>query len=93
VLPFGDRHTPCHHLQLPRLEQGTHVKISARNTLPGIIRKIEPGAINAEATLELAPQLSVVSAITVDAVKSLNLRVGERAYAVIEASGVMVAVD
>jgi molybdate transport system regulatory protein len=69
------------------------VKISARNTLPGIIRKIEPGAVNAEVTLELAPQLIVVSVITLDAVKSLNLKVGDRAYAVIKASSVMVAVD
>jgi molybdopterin-binding protein len=69
------------------------VKISARNTLPGIIRKIEPGAVNAEVTLELAPQLVVVSVITLDAVKSLNLKVGERAYAGIKASSVMLAVD
>jgi len=69
------------------------VKISARNTLPGIIRKIEPGAVNAEVTLELAPQLIVVSVITLDAVKSLNLKVGGRAYAVIKASSVMVGVD
>jgi molybdopterin-binding protein len=69
------------------------VKISARNTLPGVIRKIEPGAVNAEVTIELAPQLNVVSIVTLDAVKSLNLKVGERAYAVIKASSVMVAVD
>jgi molybdopterin-binding protein len=69
------------------------MKISARNTLPGIIRKIEPGAVNAEVTIELAAQLTVVSIITLDAVKSLNLKVGAPAYAVIKASSVMVAVD
>ena len=69
------------------------MKISARNTLPGIIRKIEPGAVNAELTIELAPQLTVVSVITLDSVKSLDLKVGGRAYAVIKASSVMVAVD
>jgi molybdate transport system regulatory protein len=69
------------------------MKISARNTLPGIIRRIEPGAVNAEVTIELASQLTVVSVITLDAVKSLNLKVGEPAYAVIKASSVMVAVD
>ena len=69
------------------------MKISARNTLPGIVRKIEPGAVNAEVTIELAPQLVVVSVITLDAVRSLNLQVGGRAYAVIKASSVMVAVD
>jgi molybdate transport system regulatory protein len=69
------------------------MKISARNTLPGTIRAIEPGAVNAEVTLELAPGLTVVSIITMDAVKSLNLKVGGRAYAVIKASSVMMAVD
>jgi molybdopterin-binding protein len=69
------------------------MKLSARNALPGIIRKIEPGAVNAEVTIELAPSLTVVSVITLDAVNSLNLKVGGRAYAVIKASSVMVAVD
>ena len=69
------------------------MRLSARNSLPGVIRKIVPGAVNAEVTIELAPQLDVVSIITLDAVQSLNLKVGERAYAVIKASSVMVAVD
>jgi molybdopterin-binding protein len=69
------------------------MRLSARNALPGVIRTIEPGAVNAEVTIELAPGLTVVSVITLDAVKSLNLKVGERAYAVIKASSVMVAVD
>ena len=69
------------------------MRLSARNSLPGVIRKIVPGAVNAEVTIELAPQLDVVSIITLDAVKSLNLKVGARAYAVIKASSVMVAVD
>jgi molybdopterin-binding protein len=69
------------------------MRLSARNSLPGIVRKIEPGAVNAEIIIELAPQLSVVSVITLDAVRSLNLKVGDRAYAVIKASSVMVAVD
>lgn len=69
------------------------MKISARNTLPGIVRRIEEGAVNAEVTLELAPQLSIVSIITRDAVRSLGLKVGDRAYAVIKASSVMVGTD
>jgi molybdate transport system regulatory protein len=69
------------------------MKISARNMLPGIVRKIEPGAVNAEVTLELAPNLSVVSIITLAAVRSLQLKLGDRAYAVIKASSVMVGTD
>jgi molybdate transport system regulatory protein len=69
------------------------MKISARNTLPGTVRNIEEGAVNAEITLELAPKLSVVSIITMEALKSLKLKVGDRAYAVIKASSVMIGVD
>jgi molybdate transport system regulatory protein len=69
------------------------MKISARNTLAGTVRKIELGAVNAEVTLELAPNLTIVSIITIDAVEGLKLKVGDRAYAVIKASSVMIGVD
>jgi molybdopterin-binding protein len=69
------------------------MKISARNMLPGTIRAIVPGSVNAEVTLEVAPDLMVVSIITNDAVRGLGLKVGQRAYAVIKSSSVMVAVD
>jgi molybdate transport system regulatory protein len=69
------------------------MKLSARNALPGIVRKIEPGAVNAEVTIELAPGLKVVSVITLEAANGLQLKVGDHAYAVIKASSVMIAVD
>jgi len=69
------------------------MKISARNKLPGVVKKVKPGAVNAEVTLELAPGLEVVSVITLDAVKSLGLKKGKIAYAVIKASSVIVGVD
>jgi len=69
------------------------MKISARNRLPGTIRHIEVGAVNTEVTLEVAPGVQVVSVITKDAVESLGLEVGQRAYAVIKASSVMVGID
>ena len=69
------------------------MKISARNTLPGIVRKIEEGAVNAEVTLEIAPDIRIVSMITLDAVRSLRLKPGDRAYAVIKASSVMIGID
>jgi molybdopterin-binding protein len=69
------------------------MKLSARNTLSGIVRQVQPGAVNAEVVIEIAPSLNIVSVITLDAVKSLKLKVGDRAYAVIKASSVMIAVD
>ena len=69
------------------------MKVSARNALPGMIRKIERGAVNAEVVIEVAPGLQITSVITLDAVDNLKLKVGDRAYAVIKASSVMIGVD
>lgn len=69
------------------------MKLSARNSLKGIVRNIDKGAVNAEVTLELAPGLTIVSVITLDAVESLGIKVGGTAYAVIKASSVMIGVD
>jgi molybdopterin-binding protein len=69
------------------------MKLSARNSLPGVVRSIEQGAVNAEVTIEIAPGLRVISIITLDAIKNLQLKVGSRAYAIIKASSVMIAVD
>jgi molybdopterin-binding protein len=69
------------------------MKLSARNSIPGTVRKIDMGAVNAEVTLEVAPGITIVSIITMDAVKRLGLKQGSKAYAVIKASSVMVGVD
>jgi molybdopterin-binding protein len=69
------------------------MKISARNTLKGTIKKIVSGAVNSEITLEVAPGVEVVSIITKASVESLSLTEGKEAYAVIKASEVMIAVD
>ena len=69
------------------------MKVSARNTLPGVVKSIKRGAVNAEVTLEIAPGLNVVSVITLDAVRSLGLNKGKIAYAVIKASSVIIGID
>lgn len=69
------------------------MRTSARNSLPGIVRKIEMGAVNAEVTLEIAPGINIVSMITADSVATLGLKEGQKAFAVIKASSVMVGVD
>lgn len=69
------------------------MKLSARNVLKGKVVKIVKGAVNSEVTLELAGSVQVVSIITNSSVKSLGLKKGKDAYAVIKASSVMMAVD
>jgi molybdopterin-binding protein len=69
------------------------MKISARNTLKGKVKHIEPGAVNAEVTVELPGGMEIVAIITKKSVAELGLAVGKPAYAVIKASSVMLAVD
>jgi molybdopterin-binding protein len=69
------------------------MKLSARNVLRGTIRKVEIGAVNAEITLEIAPNVQVISIITADSVAGLDLSEGKTACAVIKATSVMVAID
>jgi molybdopterin-binding protein len=67
--------------------------ISARNTLKGSIKRIQPGAVNSEVIVELADGLEVVAIITKESAERLNLAAGKVVYAVIKASDVMIATD
>lgn len=69
------------------------MKISARNTLVGKIVEIHEGPVLTEVTIETAAGEKIVSSITTTSAKNLGLKVGGKAYAVIKASSVMVAVD
>ncbi len=69
------------------------MKVSARNSVKGTIKKVEIGAVNAEITIEISPGVELVSIITKTSAEALGLTVGKEAYAVIKSSDVMIAVD
>lgn len=68
------------------------MKISARNQLKGTIVEIAKGATTAHVKLDVGGTI-VTSAITNAAVDELKLAVGQKAYAVVKASDVMIAID
>ncbi|AZO77644.1 MULTISPECIES: molybdopterin-binding protein [unclassified Bosea (in: a-proteobacteria)] len=68
------------------------MKISARNQLKGTIVEIVKGATTAHVKLDVGGTI-VTSAITNAAVDELKLAVGQKAYAVVKASDVMIAID
>jgi molybdopterin-binding protein len=68
------------------------MKISARNQLKGTITEIVKGATTAHVKLDVGGAI-VTSAITNAAVDELKLAVGQKAYAVVKASDVMIAID
>lgn len=69
------------------------MKLSARNQLKGKVVEIKEGAVNCVVVIETDHGEKIVSSITMDSMKSLGLKVGKEAYAVIKASNVMVGVD
>ncbi len=69
------------------------MKLSARNTIEGTIIAIVEGPVSTEVTIETAAGEKLVASITTTSAKNLGLKVGGKAYAVIKASNVMVAVD
>ncbi len=69
------------------------MQLSARNQLKGTIKEIETGAVNAVIKLDIGGGNIISAAISMDAVKSLNLAVGKEAYAVIKSTSVMVGVE
>ncbi len=69
------------------------MKISARNTLKGKVKKITTGLVNSEVVVELPGGMEVVSVITKTSAEALGLKEGKEVYAVIKATSVMLAVD
>ena len=69
------------------------MKLSARNVLKGKVKSVKPGVVNAEVTLQLPGKIELVSVITKESVKNLQLKKGKTVYAVIKSSSVMIAID
>jgi molybdopterin-binding protein len=69
------------------------MKLSARNVLAATVKTVTPGAVDTEVVVELAPGIEIVSIITKKSAETLALEPGGKAYAVIKASSVIIAVD
>jgi molybdopterin-binding protein len=67
------------------------MKISARNALKGKVTAIKKGAVMAQVTVDVGNGNHVVSAIFVDSVEDLKLKVGDNVLAVIKSTDVMIA--
>jgi len=63
--------------------------LSARNLLKGKVKDVKKGQVMAEVTIEVAPGVDVVSAITTSSVDRLGLAVGKDVEVVIKATSVM----
>lgn len=69
------------------------MKISARNTLKGTVKKMVHGMVSSEVTVELPGGIEIVSVITKTSAENLALAKGKEVTVVIKASNVIIAVD
>jgi len=69
------------------------MKLSARNQLRGKIVGMTKGQTTAHVRIDLGGGVTVTASITNEAVDELKLKKGEKAYAVIKATDVMVGLD
>lgn len=67
-------------------------RFSAGNRLEGRVRQVQPGAVNAEVTVETASGLQVVAIVTQHALDELGVEVGGPVTALVKASDVVLAV-
>jgi molybdopterin-binding protein len=66
------------------------MKLSARNILPGKVVAVTKGSTTAHVKLELASGLTIMSAITNEAVDDLAIKVGDTVSAIVKSSDVMI---
>jgi|TARA_R110002033_G_scaffold29007_1_gene65153 molybdate transport system regulatory protein len=67
--------------------------ISARNQLPGVVELVQQGNVNSEIFVKLNCGYTIVSVITNNAVKNLDLKIGDIVTAIFKSSSVLVTTD
>ncbi|MBE9005970.1 TOBE domain-containing protein [Fortiea sp. LEGE XX443] len=67
------------------------LKVSSRNILKGVVKKVVTGAVNCEVTLEIVHKVELTSMITKTSAEDLGLAEGEEAYAVIKSNDIVIA--
>lgn len=69
------------------------MKLSARNLVPGKVKEVTVGLVNAEVIIEVAPGVEVASVITKNSVERMDIKIGDEVNAMIKATSVMIAKD
>lgn len=69
------------------------MKVSARNLIPGTVKAVNIGMVNAEVIIEAAPGVEIVSIITKESAEAMGLKAGTEVKAMVKATSVMVVTD
>jgi molybdopterin-binding protein len=68
------------------------MKVSARNLIPGTVKAVNIGMVNAEVIID-AGGVEIVSVITKESAEHMGLKAGAKVKAMIKASSIMVVTD
>ncbi|MBD2612703.1 MAG: TOBE domain-containing protein [Nostoc sp. ZfuVER08] len=82
------------YTQKPELESNIpkkSLKVSSRNILKGVVKRVVYGAVNSEVTIEIIHKVELTSIITRASAEELELAVGKEAYAVIKSNDIVIA--
>lgn len=69
------------------------MKISARNSMEGVIKGIKKGEVAATVKVEVTKPALTTSMITREAVEALGLKEGQKVRVIVKSTEVMIAVD
>ncbi|AHI68334.1 TOBE domain-containing protein [Burkholderia thailandensis] len=75
------------------VEDGSPLRLSARNQLHGVVETVTRGAVNSEVLLALDGGMTLAAIVTNDSVDALGLAKGVSAVAAFKASSVILAVN
>jgi molybdopterin-binding protein len=66
------------------------MKLSARNVFPGKVVAVKKGVTTANVKIQIAKGAVITSSITMEAARDLKLKKGDKAYAIVKASEVII---
>ncbi|MDZ8028563.1 MAG: molybdopterin-binding protein [Nostoc sp. SerVER01] len=93
-LPTSQEEQQDIYAQKPELETNIprkSLKVSSRNILKGVVKRVVYGAVNSEVTIEIIHKVELTSIITRASAEELELAVGKEAYAVIKSNDIVIA--
>ena len=68
------------------------MKVSARNLIPGTVKTVNIGMVNAEVVID-AGGVDIVSVITKESAEAMGLKTGSKVRAMVKATSVMIVTD
>lgn len=75
------------------LAKGEGLRTSARNQIIGVVSHRQDGAVNSEVSLDIGAGKTLVSTITLESARTLEIAVGDEVTALIKAPHVILAVE